>query len=594
MASPRRITPKRLTVLVDEGQSMDDRYEYKTPDRTKNSTMSSVMLRSPYSGSVAGSTTKRTPVRLQRQWSIEGDELPTLTSQGSVGKRNNSHSSILMNGGSGKLRSGSSNGIHPSGWTLRNRKGMTKTVVVGLFVLTLIFGSIGFLLSANNINVWISSYMNSDDGHGQGQEDGYHQQSYDASFHESDYKYLMASLPSGNWNHKRQCVSTKEYAPDNAAAEKLPELIDIHAWASRKKVVGNSISLVTHLSVNRVPDLEDQCLTWPDKIVATIYVPMTTNSSGGLPLLPGYSSTTLDDMIRGIGSFHTYMERTAVCSLDILFLGQFIKKTDVPGAYPVNALRNKALSLVKTELSIHTNADIVLNPYLEGIGGKGYKDEETYKKLLILSKKKNAFVLPVLEVANAGQDLKIMRNIARSHALAGKRLTKEFIQKKMLGVYTSPEDIQKDSVFTIDVLKWAKTPQMDVHSLVDKRSPPVSSVSEPCVLLATEMTPWFDERFVENGQGASVWVRLLEKSKFKFRVHASGFGIHLAHERTEPKSRYLLRRKEFRMEVMTFLNSTLSESIDKGTYKPMTKDCGTFAHDRITVKEAEDASSMVE
>jgi hypothetical protein len=317
-------------------------------------------------------------------------------------------------------------------------------------------------------------------------------------------------------------------------------------------------------------------MTWPDKIVAAIYVPMTTNSSGGLPLLPGYSSTTLDDMIRGIGSFHRYMETTAVCSLDIVFLGQFIKQTDVPGAYPVNALRNKALSLVKTELSIHTNADIVLNPYLEGIGRKGYKDEEAYRKLLVASRKKTAFLLPILELQNSGQDLKIMRNIARSHALAGKRATRDFIQKKMMGVYVSPEDVEKEGIFTVDVSKWAKTTNTDSHTLVTKDSPPVSSTSEPCILVFTESTPWFDERFVDNGHGASVWMRLLEKKNFKFRVHASGFGVHLAHNRIEPKSTYLTRRKEFRMEVMTFLNSTLSENIAKGKYKPMVRECGLF------------------
>lgn len=557
-------------MLVDDGEQMEGRYDYKTPERMKSGTLSSAMLRTPYSGSVAGSTTKRTPSlsRQQNQWTKEGDELHSLQSQGSIGKRNSSHSLSLNGSSSGKSRA-SANGGLLGGWGVTSKKGMRKTAIIGLLVVTLILVGVTFWSSSKSLDGWMS-YMNDDEDGGHGSR----QDMYDASFRKNDYEEMMASLPLGNWNHKRECISTKEYAPDNAAADKLPELIEIHAWASKKPVEGNSISLVTQLSANRVPDLEDQCLTWPDKIVAAIYVPMTTNTSGGLPLLPGYSSTTLDDMIRGIGSFHRYMETTAACSLDIIFLGQFIKQTDVPGAYPVNALRNKALSLVKTELSIHTNADIVLNPYLEGIQKKGYKDEATYQKLLVASRKKTAFLLPILEIQNSGQDLKIMRNIARSHALAGKRSTRDFIQKKMLGEYVSPEDIDREGIFSVDLLKWAKT-GLDGHTLVHKGSPPVSSASEPCVLVATALAPWFDERFVDNGHGASVWMHLLEK-KFKFRVHASGFGVHMAHERIEPKSRYLIRRREFRMEVMTFLNSTLSENISKGKYKPMIRECGTF------------------
>lgn len=581
MASPNRITPNRLTVLVDEGEQIDGRYEYKTPERMKSGTLSSAMLRTPYSGSVAGSTTKRTPSlsRQQNQWTKD-EEPQSLPSQGSVGKRNISHSLLLNGSSSGKSR-GSANGGMPGGWAVSSKMGLRKTAMLGLLVLTLLLGGVTFWSSAHSVDEWMSSYKNNDEDSGKGSR----QEMYDSSFRKNDYEEMMASLPLGNWNGKRECISTKEYAPDNAAAEKLPELIEIHAWASKKPVEGNSISLVTHLSANRVPDLEDQCLSWPDKIVAAIYVPMTTNTSGGLPLLPGYSSTTLDDMIRGIGSFHRYMETTAACSLDLIFLGQFIKRTDVPGAYPVNALRNKALSLVKTELSIHTNADIVLNPYLEGVQKKGYKNEQTYKKLLVDSRKKTAFLLPILEIQNSGQDLKIMRNIARSHALAGKRSTRDFIEKKMLGVYVSPEDIEKEGIFSVDLLKWAKTGH-DVHALVQQGSPPVSSTSEPCVLVATELIPWFDERFVDNGHGASVWMRFLEKKKFKFRVHASGFGVHLAHERIEPKSRYLIRRKEFRMEVMTFMNSTLSENIAKGKYKPMIRECGTFKSQKSLEEDA--------
>ena len=424
-------------------------------------------------------------------------------------------------------------------------------------------------------------------------------QFYDPSLHRDEFEGLMAavSTPQTGFNARRACISSDSYATGNTAAEKAPDLIEIHAWKSRKPVAGNSISLVTHLSADRIPDLEQQCLVWPDKITAAIYVPMATNSSGGLPLLPGYSSTTLDDMIRGIGSFHIYMEKTAVCSLDLVFLGQFINKPEVPGSYPANALRNKALSLVTTELSLHTNVDVVMNPYLDSDSSTHtYKDREVYSELLIAAKKKTAFLMPVLEVATPGQDNRIVRNIARSQALAGKQSAKDFLSKKVLGPYVSPEDALGASerrVWSFNLERWAASSPKDGlagHAVVkiDKGQPPVSTMSEPCVLLATDMTPWFDERFVDNGPGVNVWTRMLEKEKFKFRVHSSGFGVHMSHERSPPKSNYLQRRHDFRMEIMQFLNSTFFQEIEKGKFKPMTQDCGKFA--RVGARAGEEGA----
>jgi len=228
---------------------------------------------------------------------------------------------------------------------------------------------------------------------------------------------LRRLLP--DWNTRRECAGVDETSAEvfGSPSEMVPNLIHIHTWMSEKEVDEKSISIVTQLSADRLPNLEDQCISWPDRVVAAVYVPMTVNSSGGLPLLPSYSSTTLDDMIRGIDSFHKFMEETAVCALDLVFLGQFIDKTDFPGPYPVNALRNRALSLVRSELSVHVNVDFLVNPLL-GSPGQGYKDDNTYHKLISMAKKKTAYLLPSFKLYDHGQDLKVSRNIARNFALS--------------------------------------------------------------------------------------------------------------------------------------------------------------------------------
>ena len=589
MAPTTPAAGKRLTVLVDDTVSYEG--NYRTPDRgmatgLQSNGVSSAFLRSPYSGSIAGSTTRERMTPSGRQWH-GNDGNRGLARAGSChmlgeGNELSSSASIVTIGSSGKIRT-------PASW-YGKKKLVKNPLVAMMFLVTLGIGVFGVYFSSMNTKSWSSGGDGRHGSHGTNGDYGTEMRG-DVFHTRSDYDKLMAALPAENWNAKRKCLSNEEYVEKNdlglqhatGAMDGLPELVEIHSWASRKEVKGNSISLVTQLSANRIPNLEDQCLSWPDKIVAAIYVPMTTNSSGGLPLLPGYPSTTLDDMIRGIGSFHSFMENTAVCSLDIIFLGQFINKPDVPGAYPVNALRNKALSLVRTELSIHTNVDIVLNPlFVDRLGDKGYKDDEEYTKLVVAARKKTAFLLPTVELSNLGQDLKIVRNLARSHALSGKRLTKEYINKKMITSYVSPEDLERgtENVFQIDLQKWIKTSAKDGHLLLQsgsRGSPRVSSMSEPCILLSTELTPWFDERFVDNGYGANVWLHVLEHAKFKFRMHATGFGVHVSHRRPVPKSRYLVHRQEFRQEVMGFLNSTLARDIQKGIFLPITSSCGTFS-----------------
>lgn len=583
-------TRNQLAVIIDEGD-VDSPTAHRTPQRdgvsaTMMANLSPHGMVTPYSGSVAGSTSKYARRRNLREYHDEdsrehdadGGPLDRSGSIGTAERLGSKYEKMMRqhsgHSGHGLLASqGGEGGMDGGGSTRKRRLRALRVLLVAIVALLV---TVFFFISSETITM--------DALLSRSAESSPDTQFYDPSLHRDEYQRLMdaVSTPTTGYNARRACLSSDVYAQGNAAADKPPDLIEVHAWKSRKPVEGNSISLVTHLSVDRLESLEQQCLVWPDKIVAAIYVPMTANVSGGLPLLPSYSSTTLDDMIRGIGSFHVYMEKTAVCSLDLVFLGQFINKPDVPGAYPTNALRNKALSLVATELNLHVNVDVVVNPYLDGPGdgphgGLGYKDPEVYSKLVIAAKKNTAFVMPILEVTTQGQALRIVRGISRSQALAGKRAAKDFISKGMLVPFVAPEDAEK-RVWSVNVNQWMSTSPKDGHMQVkiEKGAPPVSSLSEPCVLLATEKTPWFDERFVDNGPGANIWTAVLEKARYKFRVHSSGFGVHLPHERATPKSRYLERRKEFRMGVMQFLNSTLREEIAKGTYKPMTRGCGRF------------------
>lgn len=201
--------------------------------------------------------------------------------------------------------------------------------------------------------------------------------------------------------------------PPETALPELPNLISIQQWGTVKERPRESVSLITQLSIDRLPVLENQCITWPDPVVAVVYIPMVANKTGGPPILPTFARTTLDDVIRGMEAFHAFMEGTASCALHLELVGQFLSVAAFPGPYPMNALRNRALALAPTDLAIPIDADFVVTPML-GLPGAGYRDPGVFAQMLEVAGQKTALVLPALELTNTWQDINLARNVARN------------------------------------------------------------------------------------------------------------------------------------------------------------------------------------
>jgi hypothetical protein len=142
-------------------------------------------------------------------------------------------------------------------------------------------------------------------------------------------------------------------------------------------------------------------------------------------------------------------------------------------------------------------------------------------------------------------------------------------EKKKIILYGSEEpDDDRDSY--LDMKKWLKA---DDHIQI-KNAP--GTISEPCILVATNLVPWFDERFVDNGVGANLWLEHLDFLKFKFKVHHKAFTVHMPHEKVIHSSRYLSNRHDFRLEIMSFLRGTLVSDIKKKKFKPLVRECKKY------------------
>jgi Glycosyl-transferase for dystroglycan len=192
----------------------------------------------------------------------------------------------------------------------------------------------------------------------------------------------------------------------------LPKLVTLRLWRSTRPPIREAITILTQLSADRLTMLENQCRTWPDPIIAIVYVPLLRNASGDMPTIATYQNTTLDDVMRGMNSFHSFMEGTAMCALQMELVGQYINPTD-PQAYPINSLRNRALAAAKTELVFMLDVDFVASPNL-GLPSPGYRDPAAFQQLLDIAGRRTAIVLPAFEITNRRQDLTMAQNFARS------------------------------------------------------------------------------------------------------------------------------------------------------------------------------------
>jgi len=142
-------------------------------------------------------------------------------------------------------------------------------------------------------------------------------------------------------------------------------------------------------------------------------------------------------------------------------------------------------------------------------------------------------------------------------------------EKKRIILYGSEEpDDDRDSY--IDMKKWLKA---DDHTQI-RHAP--GTISEPCILVASQLVPWFDERFVDDGFGANIWLEHLDFLKFKFKVHHKAFTVHMPHEKVVHSSRYLSNRHGFRLEIMSFLKGTLVTDIQKKRFKPLVRQCEKY------------------
>lgn len=235
------------------------------------------------------------------------------------------------------------------------------------------------------------------------------------------------------WDEEAGDESQGAEKPECYYDEDVPRLVSVQTWKSKKTRPRESITLMTQLSDDRLSMLENQCRTWNDPIVAMVYIPLFNRKAADDPIIPTYPNTTLEHIIEGIDAFHYFMEMTAPCVLTIELVGQFTDPLD-PEEYPINALRNRAIKLARTDILFMLDVDFVPATDL-GMPPPGYRDPVVYDQLIQLTSEKKALVLPAFEITNRKQELVMGQNFARQLAMAGKRTIRDYYLAGMVDAF---------------------------------------------------------------------------------------------------------------------------------------------------------------
>eukprot|EP00850_Spirogloea_muscicola_P020195 SM000209S06374 [mRNA] locus=s209:144545:151960:+ [translate_table: standard] len=193
------------------------------------------------------------------------------------------------------------------------------------------------------------------------------------------------------WLWRRSVVAYMQYVynHERAVLRVLTSLDGVPDFRSHLPRHEHDVSIATQVgvpleyqfdmaSLDRLSALEAMAEAWDGVLCVALYVP---------------SEVHLPEAILLVSALHLRIERRERCRLDILFAMEVDQA--VAALYPVNALRNIALSGISTELVILLDADFVPSDGLH----QQLTQKEDYEALLrATTQEKQLFVIPAFEM----------------------------------------------------------------------------------------------------------------------------------------------------------------------------------------------------
>ena len=146
----------------------------------------------------------------------------------------------------------------------------------------------------------------------------------------------------------------------------LPQLVPISRWRSQaRSISAHNITLVTQLTLGRMDTLTVQCEHWSNALAAVVYVPFAIGSGIVSKESESANFSSVQSVVEQLDRYHKAMEEKAklgeTCALDLELVMESFESIhdEKTGKHPINALRNRAVLLSRSEVLLLMDVDMV-------------------------------------------------------------------------------------------------------------------------------------------------------------------------------------------------------------------------------------------
>jgi glycosyltransferase-like protein LARGE len=265
--------------------------------------------------------------------------------------------------------------------------------------------------------------------------------------------------------------------------------------------------------------LQRQCAAWPDRLAAAVYVPFVEGFGVASAESAALNGSSLPAAAQLLADAHAAAEAApGGCALDLELVMEVAHSWEDPavGLYPFNAVRNRALMLVRSELVLLLDVDFLPSASLPAHYRARPRAHRDLVQQLVAGRA--ALVLPAFETADRSE---AGRGVAAAAAAGGKPAALAALAAGQL--------------LPFQVAQYAKGHTPTNYSRWPEASQAYEVAYEmgyePYVVVPRRFVPFYDERFRGYGRDKIVHLAHLATLGVSFWVHPDAYVVHSPHRK---------------------------------------------------------------
>ncbi|PNH12726.1 Glycosyltransferase-like protein LARGE [Tetrabaena socialis] len=306
-------------------------------------------------------------------------------------------------------------------------------------------------------------------------------------------------------------------------------------WSARP--AGIPVTLVTQLSVERLPQLRAQCALWNGPLAAALYLPLlapdalelTAEAKQKLQAMVGSAEELFQESEKGAANGSA----GGGCQLRLVLLYELFADPKALVLYPVNSLRNYARLMADTDLITNIDVDMIPSASIS----TALANPATLADYTASCRTGSVYVWPAFETHCGAA------SYADNVAVGGKAVIPAALKKCM-------RKMRPKAPYSHNATNYVQWLASDTAYRIN-----YTSQFEPWFLSWRWGTLWYDYRFRGYGKNKIVHVAAMNATGTAWYVSPHGFIVHRKH--TESKVRKVFLRAKFSRKDLQTLQDTV-------------------------------------